>query len=139
MLRRDVSGFHFISTGCPKMAQSYVFLYRYSRCVIFQRPEILLHWWYLPESLSTFPYEWIPEANVCVIFFWMYMINFKTCKWMNESIVLHVEVLCSIPQIIRSKRSKRRNLPVLTENTKHKCSLENSVFQQIKNNNLCQC
>jgi hypothetical protein len=104
MLRTDGSDFHFISTVCPKMAQSYVFVYRYSRYVIFQRPEILRPLWYLRESQSTFPYEYIPE-NVCVIFL-LYIISAMTCKWKSESTDLHVEVLCTIPEIICSKRSK---------------------------------
>jgi ribosomal protein L28 len=57
MLPTDGSVFHFISTDFPKMAQSYVFVYRYSIYVIFQRPEILRPWLYLPEKESTFPYE----------------------------------------------------------------------------------
>jgi hypothetical protein len=71
---------------------------------------------------------------------------FFECLWSmswreNERmriLILQFEVMCSIPQIICSKRTKYRNLPVLTQYTKHECSLENSVFHKL-NNNLRQC
>jgi hypothetical protein len=106
MLRTDGSVFHLISTDCLKMGQTYVFVYRCSRYVIFQRPQILRPWCYLPESQTTFSYEYIPETNVCVILLNVYMINVMTCKWTNVSIDLYVEVLCSIPLKICNKTSK---------------------------------
>jgi hypothetical protein len=57
MLQRDGSDFHLISTDCLKMGQSYVFVYRCSRYVIFLRPQIFRPWCYLPESQNTFSYE----------------------------------------------------------------------------------
>jgi hypothetical protein len=72
ILRTGGIGFHFSSTDCPKMAQSYVFVYRYSTYGIFKRPKIIPTWCSLPESQGTFPYEYIPEVEGCVISFKVY-------------------------------------------------------------------
>jgi hypothetical protein len=94
---------------------------------------------YFLECIWLMSWRSYERKPMFVLLFWMYMINIMTCKWTNESTDLIVEVLCSIPQIICSKRSKMRNWPVMTEYTKYEWSLRNSLLQIIKHNNLCQC
>jgi hypothetical protein len=106
MSRTDDRGFHHISTDCPKMAQSYVFVYRYSRYVSFQRPK-----YFEPGAI----YRKHKEHSLTNKFRKSMLVLFLVNTYdqfhdvQNERmrvLILHVQVLCSIPQIICCKRFK---------------------------------
>jgi hypothetical protein len=106
MSRTDDRGFHHNSTDCPKMAQSYVFVYRYSRYVIFQRTQ-----YFEPGAIYRKHKAHSLTNKFRKSMFVLFLLNaYDQCHDVQNErmrvLILHFEVLCSVPQIICSMRSK---------------------------------
>jgi hypothetical protein len=89
MLRKDGSGFYFISTDCKKKAQSYVFIYRYSRCVVFQNLKYLVTGAiYQNHKAHSITNRF--RKPMCVLFYWMYVWSMQWCanEWMRVLIYM---------------------------------------------------